>query len=192
MAGERSLLSSTDSGRNPGNSQNSGGIKFGRGACQIDSMILTEFRMEFKFRWNGSWNHMEGINSWNSTEWNLVPLPQHEQCPATPKLIVSVGRRSIWVWSTTPNPTLSQPPSLTQLVTVTRAHHHPTSSPVALNNHCTSQHSKNKTRTPFPLKNNATMPYHQLNKCPPGATLLTATWQPDDEQHCLLSSFTFS
>ena len=29
--------------RNPGNSRNSGGIKFGRGACQIDTMIPAEF-----------------------------------------------------------------------------------------------------------------------------------------------------
>ena len=59
----RSLLSSTDFSRNPGNSQNSRGIEFGRGACQIDSMIPMEFRMEFKFCQNGSWNHTEGINS---------------------------------------------------------------------------------------------------------------------------------
>ena len=100
----RSLLSSTDSSWNPGNSRNSGGIKFGRGACQIDQMILTQFRMEFKFRQNGSWNHPEWMNSRYFTEQNLVPLPQHKQCPATPKLIVSVCRWSIWAWSTTPNP----------------------------------------------------------------------------------------
>ena len=29
--------------RNPGNSRNSRGIKFGRGACQIDEMIPAEF-----------------------------------------------------------------------------------------------------------------------------------------------------
>ena len=60
--------------RNPGNSWNSGGIKFGRGACQIDQVIPTEFRTEFKFRRNGSWNHPEGMNSGNSTERNPVPL----------------------------------------------------------------------------------------------------------------------
>ena len=59
----RSLLSSTDSGQNLGNSRNSGGIKFGRGACQIEQMIPTEFQTEFKFRRNGSWNHPEGMNS---------------------------------------------------------------------------------------------------------------------------------
>ena len=57
----RSLLSSTDSCRNPGNSQNSGGIKFGRGACQIDQLIQVEFQMEFKFRRNGSRNYPEGM-----------------------------------------------------------------------------------------------------------------------------------
>ena len=73
-------MSSTDSGWNPGNSQNSGGIKFGSGAYQIDQMISTEFQTEFKFCWNGSWNHLEGMNSQNSTEQNPLPLPQHKQC----------------------------------------------------------------------------------------------------------------
>ena len=147
-------MSSTDSGRNPGNSRDSVGIKFGRWTCQIDSMIPTEFRTEFKFRRNGSWNHPEGMNSRNSMERNPVPLPQHKQCPATPKSIVGVCRRSIWAWSTTPNPTLSQPPSSTtpnphrRLVTVTSAHHHPPSPPAALDDHSTPQHRKNKTRTP--------------------------------------------
>ena len=47
--------------RNPGNSRNSNGMNFGPGACQTDQTILTEFRMEFKFRRNGSRNHPEGI-----------------------------------------------------------------------------------------------------------------------------------
>jgi hypothetical protein len=38
--------------RNPGDSRNSAGIKFGRGTCQIDKMIPAEFRTEFKFRRN--------------------------------------------------------------------------------------------------------------------------------------------
>jgi hypothetical protein len=39
----RSLLSPTDSCRNPGNSRNSGGINFGTGTCQIDNTIPAEF-----------------------------------------------------------------------------------------------------------------------------------------------------
>ena len=158
-------------------------------------MIPMEFQMEFKFCQNGSWNHLEGMNSQNSME---IPLPQHKQCPATPKSIVGVCRQSIWVWSTTPNPTLSQPPSSTMptqcchLVTVTSIHHHPKSSPVALNDYSMPQHSKNKTRTPLPLKNYATTPCHRFNECPPGATSSTAMWQSDDEQQCHLSSFTLS
>ena len=66
----RSLLSSTDSCQNPGNSQNSGGIKFGRGACQIDQMILAEFRTEFKFHWNGSRNYPEGMLT--GIRWNRI------------------------------------------------------------------------------------------------------------------------
>jgi hypothetical protein len=38
--------------RNPGNSRNSGGIKFSRGTCQIGKTIPAEFRTEFKFRRN--------------------------------------------------------------------------------------------------------------------------------------------
>ena len=128
--------------RNPGNSRNSRGIKFGRGA--------------------------------------------------TAKSIVGVCRQSIWVWSTTPNPALSQPPSSTtptprcHLVNVTSAHHHLQSSPAALNDHSMLQPSKNKTTSP--LKNEATTPHHRMNEHPPGATSPTATWQPDDERQCCRSS----
>ena len=159
-------------------------------------MIPTEFRMEFKFCRNGSWNYLEGINSRNSTEWNPVPLPQHTQCPATPKSIVGVCRRSIWAWSTTPNPTLSQPPSSTtptqprHLITVTSTHHCLKSSPGTFNDHSTLNTTRTRRERHVPLKNNATTPRHGMNKRPPGATSPTATWQPDDERQPRSSSFT--
>ena len=76
---------------NPGNSQNSGGIKFGRGACQIDPMIPMEFRTEFKFCQNGSWNHPEGMHSRNSTERNPLLLPQ---CPAMLEMALVTRRKA--------------------------------------------------------------------------------------------------
>ena len=144
--------------------------------------------MEFKFRRNGSWNYPEGINSQNSTEQNLVLLPQHTQCPATPKLIIGVCRQSIWAWSTTPNPTLTQPPSSTtptqrrHLITITSAHHHLKLSPGALNNHSTLNTTRTRRECHVPFKNNATTPRHGMNERPPGATSPTAMWQPDDER----------
>jgi hypothetical protein len=47
--------------QNPGNSQNSRGIKFGKGTCQIGKTIPAEFPTEFKFRRNGSRNYMDGM-----------------------------------------------------------------------------------------------------------------------------------
>ena len=49
----------------------------------------------------------------NSTEQNLVPLPQHLQCPAMPKSIVSVCQETVWVWSTT----LNDPLNITEVTT---------------------------------------------------------------------------
>ena len=170
----RSLLSSTDSCWNLAESRQF--LEFWRNQIwqrQIDQMILTEFWMEFKFCQKGSWNHLEGMNTWNSTEWNPVPLPQHIQCPATPKSIVGVYRQSIWAWSTTPNPNLSQPPSTmsTQhrhLVTITSTHHHPQLSTVTPNDHSMPQPSKNKTRMP---------PHHSRTKWPHPLTGWTSPYQ---------------
>ena len=70
---------------NPGNSQNSRGIKFGRGACQIDEMIPAEFWMAFKFCRNSSRNYLEGmLPEFNGTE------------SMTPKSSVGKCRHSIW------------------------------------------------------------------------------------------------
>jgi hypothetical protein len=59
-------LSSTDSCQNPGNSQNSGGINFGRGTCQIGKTIPAEFRTEFEFRRNAGIT-IDGI----TPEWQI-------------------------------------------------------------------------------------------------------------------------
>ena len=80
--------------QNRDNSRNSRGIKFGRGACQIDQMIPTEFQMEFKFCRNGSWNHPEGMNSWNATEWNHYhthTMPSHAQIDPWRLLTINLG-----------------------------------------------------------------------------------------------------
>ena len=155
--------------------------------------LIKSFRRNFE-RNSNSAGMVPGITR---KEWipgihrNGIP----QQCPATAKSIVGVCRRSIWAWSTTPNPALSQPPSSTtptqrrHLVNVTSAHHHLQSSPAAPNDHSTLQPSKNKTTSP--LKNEATTPRHRMNERPPVATSPTATWQPDDErQRCRSSSFT--
>jgi len=83
------------------NSWNSIGIKFGRGACQIHTMIPTESWIKFKFRWNGSGNHLDRMhrnricsyNAYNTNTLNPTsPLPpssstttiQHAASPLSP------------------------------------------------------------------------------------------------------------
>ena len=195
----RSLLSSTHSGRNPAESgqfpefwrnqiwqrglpnwfNDSDGISNG-------IQILPEWFLESHGR-----NQFPEFNRTESgSPTTIRTMPSHAQIDRRCLPTINLGVVN------NPKPySLSQPPSSTtptQLVTITSAHHHLTSSPVALNDHCTPQHSKNKTRMPLPLKNNATTPCHWLNEHPPGATSLTATWQPDDEWQRRLSSFTFS
>jgi len=85
--------------RNPVNSRNSIGIKFGRGACQIHTMIPTESWIKFKFHQNGSRNHLDGMHRNRICSYNVYnalnptsPLPpslstttiQHTASPLSP------------------------------------------------------------------------------------------------------------
>jgi len=181
----RSLLSSTDSCRNPVNSQNSVGIKFGRGACQIHTMIATESWIKFKFRRKGSGNHPDGMHrngicsytAYNANALNPTsPLPpssstmtiQHAASPLSPTATTIHGLHPLPSTTTagprcsnnTPTPrrlltrhTANEcprewplpPPSSTTTIhrhcitTLTNGHHHPRSSPTALNDNCMPQ-----------------------------------------------------
>ena len=152
----RSLLSSTDScrnpaesggiRRNPGNSRNSGGIKFGRGACQTDQLIPAEFRTEFKFRRNGSRNYPEGICPESGGTESL----RNRCLSITSKSSVGVCRCSIWA-SSTNNPTLSQPPPSSTTTTHLAHHRHQWPAPT------TTQSSQTPPTTSTARPNTTTM-----------------------------------
>ena len=175
-------MSSTDSGWNPGNSRNSRGIKFGRGACQIDSMIPTEFRMEFKFRRNGSWNYPEFNGTESGFPNTTQTMPSHAQIDRRCLPMINLGVVNN-----------AKPSSLTTTI-IHNAHpalpprhrHQRPPPPLIVTSrpqrpqHTSTQEEQDKN-APSPLKNNATMPHHRMNKRPPGATLPTVMWQPDDE-----------
>jgi len=173
--------------QNLGNSWNSGGINFGTGACQIDYTIPAECRTEFKFCWNVSRIHMDGMAPGTTGMESLKP-----------KLSVSICWHSIWASSThhlfLPQP---PPPPSTTPTTVT-------SSPLSHLHHChqwlppptSVAHNQDS-------KNDVAMPHHQPNehwmhwRCTTtwgiqGATSLAATWQPHDKQRqCCRSSLSF-
>jgi len=142
----RSLLSSTDSCWNLGNSWNSRGINFGTGVCQIDYTILAECRTEFKFCQNGSRIHMDGMAPGTTgTESSM------------PKLSISKCQHLVWV-SSTHQFVLPQPPPpppsttpihhnlLTTIASLPPSHHHhhhhwpPRSTSIAHNHHNAWQH----------------------------------------------------
>ena len=174
--------------RNPGNSRNSIGIKFGRWTCQIDSMIPTEFRMEFKFRRNGSRNHPEGINSWNSTERNPVPL-SHAQIDrrCLPTINLGMVNNAKPYSLTTTIIHIAHPASPPRYCCL-----RPPPPPIVTSRpqqpqHTSTQQEPDENAMSL-LKNNATTPRHWMNGRPPGATSPTAMWQPDDERRRRSSS----
>jgi len=142
----RSLLSSTDSCRNPVNSRNSVGINFGTVACQIDKTIPAECGMEFTFCRNGSGNHREGM----ALEWE----EQNRRCPNRASAFADTrfGCRqpinSFFLnhyhhhrWR--PSTTTSSPPSSHRhchvVITITIGHH-PHPSPITTTMRMTWQH----------------------------------------------------
>jgi len=112
----RSLLSSTDSCQNPGNSWNSRGINFGTEVCQIDYTIPVECRTEFQFCWNGSRNHTEGMAPQNDRN-RIIDNPSLLSFPTTTITTIDDAHHSCL---TVPSPPSShhhhhQPPSSTSI-----------------------------------------------------------------------------
>ena len=163
--------------RNPGNSRNSGGIKFGRGACQIDSMIPPEWFLEFPGR-----NQFPEFNGTESGPFTTThTMPSHAQIDRRCLLTINLGVVN--------NP---QPYSLTT-TTIHNAlppspprhrHQRPPPLPIVTCRTQRPQHAPTSQEedATSPLKNDATPPRYRMNEPPPGATSPTATWQPDAER----------
>ena len=127
--------------QNPSNSQNSRGIKFGRGACQIDEMILAESQSALKLRQNGSRNYLEGmLPKFNRLE-SMMPELSISICQC---LISVSSTNNAHSFSTTLSPTMS-----THLATITNGCPHPS---------ITHKHDS---------EDNVATPHHQANKCQP-------------------------
>jgi hypothetical protein len=152
--------------RNPGNSWNSRGIKFGRGTCQIDKTIPAEFRTEFKFRRNGSRNHPDRI----TPERNPRNMWSAQRCPNRVLAFADArfGHHQQPQTFFPPNhhlhppppPSFTTPAQCPRVDSFTNGRHHAQPSPTAPNDHGTPQHRKN----------NNTTPRHAANERRPGAT----------------------
>jgi len=147
----RSLLSSTDSCWNPGNSWNSRGINFGTGVCQINYTMLVEWFQD-SHRQNGTWNDRNGILDTQIKHWQMLTLNLGIINPSIPSS------------STTTTIDNAHPPL--------HPHHHflttITSSPLS---HCHHHHQWPPSPTSIThnqhSKIDVAMPRHQLNKCWP-------------------------
>ena len=193
----RSLLSSTDSSQNPVESRQFPGFQrnqiWQRGLPNRSNdsngisngiQILLEWFLESPRRNEfPEFNGMESHNTYNAQPWpNQLSVFANDQfgCGQQPQTLLSHNYH---------HPQHS--PSIATLLmspapTTTSNHHQlPSMTTACLNP------AKTRQQHHITLKNKVTMPRHQMNKHPPGATSPTAMWQPDDEQqHCCSSSFT--